>query len=68
MQKSDGRGNAEGRLSDGHVSVMSRGLMVFGESPANELAVEVMKEKDIDISHHVAKPLTRMRSTEMPWC
>lgn len=33
-------------------TVSSRGLMVFMELPANELAIEVMEERNVDISNH----------------
>lgn len=38
--------------ADLDIDVSSRGLMVFMELPANELAIEVMEERDIDISNH----------------
>lgn len=50
---------AEGFLKylaqDKGIQVSSRGLMVFGETPANDSAIYVMKEQGIDITNHLSK-------------
>lgn len=54
---------AEGLLKkicqQNNIQIMSRGLMVFGETPANDSAIYVMKEKGIDISKHLSKPFDK---------
>jgi len=42
-----------------NLKIISRGLMVFGETNANELAINVMKEKGIDIKTHISKPFDK---------
>ncbi len=39
--------------------IVSRGLMVFGQAPANPNAIEAMREKGIDIALHRSKPFDK---------
>lgn len=41
------------------IEVVSRGLMVLVSEPANEMAVEIMKDMEIDISKHRSKPFDK---------
>lgn len=41
---------------DKRIEVVSRGLMVLASEPANEMAIEIMRDMDIDISKHRSKP------------
>ena len=42
------------------IEVKSYGLAVFGSDTANENAVKVMRERNIDISAHRSTPLSRL--------
>lgn len=44
--------------NDIDIEVSSRGLSVLEEEPASENAIQAMAEMDIDLSEHMAKPLT----------
>lgn len=54
---------AEGLLrtycEDRNIEVSSRGLMVFGQNPANDSAVYVMNEQGIDITSHQSNPFDK---------
>lgn len=43
-----------------NIEVKSYGLAVFGSDTANENAVKVMRERNIDISTHRSTPLSRL--------
>ena len=43
-----------------NIEVKSYGLAVFGSDTANENAVKVMRERNIDISAHRSTPLSRL--------
>lgn len=44
---------------DKNMNISSRGLMVFGQTSANETAVDVMKEIGIDITNHLSMPFDK---------
>jgi len=46
-------------IQDKSIIVSSRGLMVFGQNPANDSAIYVMKEHGIDIRQHLSKPFDK---------
>ena len=46
-------------IQDKSIIVSSRGLMVFGQNPANDSAIYVMKEQGIDIRQHLSKPFDK---------